>query len=505
MHPAARTGFRALALATVAGFALSGAAMAQKPAPQGAPQRPALPTAKPPPLGAPAPLAQPAPPAVAPAPQAQAPAQVPPPPAVNPGIPPNEAPAITRLRGMLGPNTRLSYASAETLDGTGEQVRLTGVVLEQRRKRATADDLTINGLREDGVAEAVLNGFATTEGGNTVRIGQIRMAGLTVPRDAAGGPPQPDQVRIEQLRVENVEFSGRDSGRLRMASVENWLPGQPARIAVEGLELSGLDSGLVDGLRLARFALSGMDIGATLAAVMREQPPPNLVGRASIELDALELLGGGRPVGSLGEVRVAADVQRADGSGDGNVAIRGIRIEPVPMIAPWLTRFGYQAIEGEITAQTSYDAQSGRIEIRDLSISGRDAGTISMALVMDGVTQQRAQAGDFGDMRLISAGLRYADASLFTRFLAMQSQQTRTPEAQLREQYAAMAGGALAQQGAAGLDPIRDAVQRFIRGQARMVEIRVNPPQPIKLGDVQGPPPNPAAAQSMFGISAEAR
>ena len=68
-----------------------------------------------------------------------------------------------------------------------------------------------------------------------------------------------------------------------------------------------------------------------------------------------------------------------------------------------------------------------------------------------------------------------------------------------------MAGGALAQQGAAGLDPIRDAVQRFIRGQAQTVEIRMNPPQPIKFSDVQGAPPNPAAAQRMFGISAEAR
>jgi hypothetical protein len=125
---------------------------------------------------------------------------------------------------------------------------------------------------------------------------------------------------------------------------------------------------------------------------------------------------------------------------------------------------------------------------------------------MDGVTQARAQSGAFEEMRLISMGLAYADASLFGRFLAMQSAQTRTPEAQLREQFAAMVGGALSQPGQAGLDPIRNAVQRFIRGEAQSVAVRVNPPQPVKLGDLQGgPPPSPGDAQRMFGVTAEAR
>ncbi len=127
-------------------------------------------------------------------------------------------------------------------------------------------------------------------------------------------------------------------------------------------------------------------------------------------------------------------------------------------------------------------------------------------MVMDGVTQQRAQAADYSQMRLISMGLRYADASLFTRFVSVQARESRTPEAQLREQFAAMAGGALSQPGAAALDPIRDAVQRFIRGQARTVEIRADPPQPIALGQMQaGPPASPVEAQRVFGITAQAR
>lgn len=529
MYAAGRTGFRALALATVAGMALAGGALAQsKPSALGAPQQ-ALPTAKPPPLGAPqqvqpAPRVAPIPPAArapaAPAapPTAQAPGGKPgtPPAAQAPAapapqalapqvIPPNEPAAITRLRGLLGQDVRLTYGRAESLDAGGEQVRMSAVVLERPGSRATAEDVTLNGLRQDGVAEALIRGFATEESGTQVRIASIRLGGLTVPRDPSGAPPEPDKVRLEALRVEGVETTGATAMRLASASVENWIAGQPSRLALEGLEVGGIDGGILDALRLARVSVTGMDFGSTLAALMRQEAPPTLVGRTEIALDGLQFTDGGRPVGGLQELRIAADVKGTDGSGTGTVAFRGIRVEPLPMIADWLTRFGYQAVEGEITADTAYDGATGRVEIRDLSIAGREVGTLSFALTLDGLTQQQAQAGDFSTMRLISVGLRYADASLFRRFIAMQSAQTRTPEPQLREQFAAMAGGALTQPGAAALDPIRDAVQRFIRGQAQTVEVRANPPQPVTLQQLQGAPPSPADAQRMFGITAEAR
>ncbi|MBR0672783.1 hypothetical protein GXW76_16505 [Roseomonas soli] len=436
-----------------------------------------------------------APAPVAPAPQALAPVP----------IPPNEPAALTRLRGLLGADVRLSYGSAEALDQAGEQVRMTAVVLERPGSRATMEDLRISGLRQDGVAEAVARGFATEEAGTRVRIGMIRLAGLTVARDPGGAPPDPDKVRLDALRIEGVEATGTTTMRLAVASVENWVAGQPSSVALEGLELGGLDGGIVDALSLARFSMTGLDFGTTLTALMRQQTPPSLVGRAAVELDGLQFTGGGRPVGALREMRVGADVARTDGSGTATIALRGIRVEPLPMIADWLTRFGYQAIEGEITADTTYDGAGGRIEIRNLSVAGNEVGTLSFALALDGLTQQQAQASDFSTMRLISVGVRYADASLFRRFIAMQAAETRTPEPQLREQFAAMAGGALTQPGAAALDPIRDAVQRFIRGQAQTVEIRANPPQPVTLQQMQGAPPSPADVQRIFGITAEAR
>jgi hypothetical protein len=499
-------GMKATMLATVAGLALAGPVLAQpKPGVPAAPAQ-ALPSAKPPPLGAPA-QAQPAPRATPP--QGQpAPLHPPimPPAAQAPqAIPPNEPAAVTRLRGLLGAEVRLSYANAQALDAAGEQVRLTGVVLEQPGKRATADEVTLNGLRTDGVAEAVIRGLATEDSGTRVRIGLVRLAGLTVPR-AAGAPPRPEDVRLDGLRLEGVETSGGATMRLATLTFENWVAGQPARFAMEGLEVSQIDGGgVVDAVRMARFAFSGIDLASTIGAVVRQERPRSLVGRAAVEMDGLELASGGRPVGRMTEMRIGADVTNPDGSGTGTLAFRGIRVEATPIVAAWLTRFGYQALDADLTSSSAFDGGTGRIEVRDISLAVREAGTLSLSVALDGLTQERMQAADFSATRLISFGLRYADASLFGRFIAAQAREARTPEPQLREQLAAMAGGALSQPGAAALDPIRDSVQRFIRGQARTIEIRANPPRPLGMADMQGVPPSPVEAQRMLGITATAQ
>lgn len=505
MNAARSMGFRAVALATVAGLALSGAAMAQKPSALGAPAAPALPTAKPPPLGAPQQVApapvRPAPPVV------QAPAPTPPPSIASPQvIPPNEPAAVTRLRGLFGPETRLSYATVETLDGAaGEQVRMTAVVLERPGKRATIDEVALNGLRTDGVAEAVLRGFATTEDGNTVNIGMLRIAGLTVPRNPNGSPPQPEQVSLDTLQLSNVQVTGSTTLTLAALELGGWTAGKPTRFVMEGLQTAQPGAGVVDGVRMARLAMDGVDAARILGAVIRGERVPSLVGHSSLEMRGLELTGAGQLVGGISEIQMAADLTAEDGSGRGTFAARGIRVEPLPMIAPWLTQFGYQGIEGEISASTVHDASTGRVEVNDLTIAARQAGTLTFSVTVDGVTAERLQASDFSQTRLVSAALGYADASLFGRFLAMQLAQTRTPEPQLREQFAAMVGGALSQPGAVALDPIREAVLSFIRGQAQSVQIQVKPPQPIGVEQMQAVPPSPAEMQRVLGITATAR
>jgi hypothetical protein len=133
-------------------------------------------------------------------------------------------------------------------------------------------------------------------------------------------------------------------------------------------------------------------------------------------------------------------------------------------------------------------------------------------MVLDGVTPQAAVAQDLQAMRLVSLGLRYMDQSLYSRFVRQQARESGMQERQVREQHAALVGGALAsgtapgaKGGGGGLDPVREALLRFIRGQAREVEITARPPQPLPFAELAATPPDPAAAQRMLGLSATAR
>ena len=71
-----------------------------------------------------------------------------------PPVPANEPAAVARLRSLLGPETALAYRSAESIDPARGSVRLLGVAMDGRGRRVTMEELTLDGLRDDGVGEA---------------------------------------------------------------------------------------------------------------------------------------------------------------------------------------------------------------------------------------------------------------------------------------------------------------------------------------------------------------
>lgn len=502
----------AAAAAIAAG--VGGVAVAQqKPAPLGAaPSAPPAPPrqAAPVPAPTPAPPQVAQPPAVPPTKGAQPPAAVPPQtaaPAVPP--PPADEPAtVARLRALLPPGTTLAYRSAETIDPNRGSVRLTGVTIQKdAASTTTIEELTLDGLREDGVGEATARNLAVQEGGRTrLTAARLQLAGIGVRRPGPGEQFLPDMIRADSVQLEGLRVTDEATVALDELSIEEYGTGRPTRVAFSGLDV-GLPAGSqVDRVRLGRMVVRGLDVATLFRALIeRTAPPRHPAGRQVIEIDEIAVGAAGRALTSIASVRAAGESD-AQGSGAGTLAIRGVRVESLPGLDQWLRRFGYDSLVMELTAESRYDAPSGRIDVTSLSLAGRDIGALGLSLVLDGVTQQAIEAGDISGMRLVSAGLRYVDQSLYARFVRSQAQQTSTPEPQLREQYAAMAGGALTAPGKGALDPIRDAVQRFIRGQARTIEITARPPQPIPFDRFQGGPPGgPAEIQQMLGLSATAR
>ncbi len=513
-----RMGMLALASLLAGGLVL-GVAEAQKPPPAGAPtpapagkpapmppptqapavpgkrggEAPATPAPATPAPGAPAPGA-PAPDAPA-APRAQAPT-------VQPPI--DEPTAIGRLRSLLGPNSTLAYTAAEVTDPARGTVRLTGVTITSNGKPLRIESLALDDLRDDGLGEADARNLSFQDGTTRVTLERAQLAGLTVRPAPTGQPRTADLVTLDSLRVEGLLVrDGPDSEvRLAQAVLEDYGPGRQTRFSLGGLAVKLKPGDTVESVTLRRAVLRGMDVATIATMVSRNQTPPT-AGRLALELEEVVATGpNNRPVAGIGSLRLTSD-QPEGGVGVGNFAVRALRLNPVAGMDTWMRRLGYTALLFDLTADSRYDPVGGRMELTSLSLVGRDIGTLSLAFGADGAAAAAMQNGDWSGLRLLSAGLRYIDQGLFGRLMAQQAREGRTPEAQLREQYANMAGGVMAQP---ALAPVREAVQRFIRGQAHEVEITLHPPQPVPLAEFQQPAmTNPAEAAQRLGLGAVAR
>lgn len=420
--------------------------------------------------------------------------------------PPGEPATIGRLRALLGPDTSFSYGKAEVIDPARGSVRLSGVVLERPDRRATIEELTLDGLRDDGVEEATARGIVLRDPDGGATIARLRLAGLTVRRPPPGEELRPDMLSADTLRMEGLAVTSDSEVGIAELAIEEYGPGRTGRVTLSGLDVRTPQAGVLDRVRISRMALRGLDLAASFAALAAKETPPQPAGGYALEVEGVALASGDKALGSLGSLRMSGE-GRTGGPEAGSLALREIRVEPFPGLAEWLQRFGYQALVADLTAESRYDRSTGRVDLTSLSLAARDIGALGLSMVLDGVTPEAAEAQDLQAMSLISLGLRYVDQSLYDRFVRQQARETRRTERQVRDQHAAMVSAMLTSPAKGGaLDGLRDAVLRFIRGEARELEITARPPQPLSFGELAAAPPqDAAAAQRMLGLTATAR
>ncbi|MBD0274418.1 MAG: hypothetical protein ICV73_21095, partial [Acetobacteraceae bacterium] len=396
----------------------------------------------------------------------------------------------------------LAYRSAESIDPARGSVRLLDVSMDGRGRRVAMEELTLDGLRDDGLAEATARAVAVRDRQGTATVARLRLAGLSVQRPPPGAGFRPDMVRLDALRIEGLRMAGRSDAVLAELSVEDYGAGRAGRVSLAGFEMRVPRSAKC--VAVARAALRGLDLAAGLAALVASEAPPRMQGSFGLEVEGFAVREGIRPAGGFGTLRVSAEVP-ATGPETGSLALRDLRIEPFPGLAEWLRRFGYEAVTADLSAESRYDRASGRVELTSLSLSGREIGALGLSLALDGVTPRAAERADPKDMRLASAVLRYVDQSLYGRYVRQQAREMRVPEAQVRNEQAETADAMLDSLGKApGLDAVREAVGRFLRGEAREVEITARPAAPVAFSEFGAGPPDPALL-GRLGLGATAR
>jgi hypothetical protein len=435
----------------------------------------------------------------------------------------DEPEIVRRYRELLGPETTLSYAAVEPIDPARDAVRMRQVVLQRPDRRAEAAELILDGLRQDGVREAVLQDvrFGYTGRGGSATIERLRIVGLAVAQPPAGQPPTPDLVTIDSLRVETLSVQGEAAVAIASITMEEYGAGRTGRMAVEGLELRFADPrAAVDRISLRRLSLRGVDLAGSLTALMAQGRPPRSSGSSALEAEDLVLRQGDRAIGGLASLTATGEAPApgAAGAETARILLRGISIHPFPAIRDWMQRFGYSALLGDLTADLSIDRQAGRMEIGSLALAAREIGALGFALAMDGLNFDDPSPETMRQGRLLSMRLRFVDQSLYGRFVRQQAQQMRRTEQQVRTMFAEQAraifarpqggggGGGGPKDGGAATTEIGAAIQRFLRGEATEIEVAARPAKPVPFAELQAlVPGGPDAVQQALGITVTTR
>jgi hypothetical protein len=480
-----------------------------EPIPQAAPPGGAAPPG--PVLGASPP--NPAPGGVAPSPGAS---PLGPPTLAAPAVPPpvDALPAVARFRALLGDGIVLAYRAAEPIDPASGSVRLLGATLSRGEGRLAIEELTLDGLGDQRIGAASARDLVLT-GRDT---GTARIARLELREMAAPGLV-PDALSVGSLRLEALTVEGDQPVAVAELVLEDYAVGRPGRLTVSGLDVLAPQAGAFDRVRAGRIQLRGLDLPGTIASLGAQETPPRADAGYALEIEDVVVTAGDRTIGGFGALRIQGDPAAA-GIETGRLALRELRLEPAPGLEEWLTRFGYQALIGDLTAESRYDRANGRLELRSLSLAGREMGVLGLSLALDGVTPEAAEQGDWEQLKLVGVALRYLDQSLLGRAARDEARRRKTTEARVREGWASQLAAALAAAGGpapraprsgqaaetGGLGPIVATLQRFLRGEAKEVEIIVAPPQPLPLGQLPlALLAGPAALQRQLGLSAAAK
>ena len=430
-----------------------------------------------------------------------------------------ENPVVQQLRSMLPAGNTLSFARATPIAGTPEGVTLENVVLTRGTERTTIAALTLVGLRPDGVARLELRDLSVPMAGGppegppggpparALTIASLEVTGLAVRRRPAGQRPQPDDIKLSTMRLENFAGPGRPTFAIARLTISDWGIGRRTEGEVTGMNFTSIPDNPIDAFSVARLATAGLDVASLATAAMQSRAPgPQPAGRQSVALEGVVMRGGGVVLGGLQSLQVEGEAD-AQGSGTGRLALRGLTVERAPPTAAFFDTVGLDRVDASMSFEGSYDAATGRLLLPAFALGVREVGAIALALGIDGFTPAAAQSNDTSRMRLLNARLRFADEGAYARTLRTQARTTATSEQALREQYASALRNALRSPGPnPALDGLREVLLRFVRGEINVVELEARPAAPVPfstLGPVLQQGPAPLVRQ--LGITASGR
>ncbi len=436
--------------------------------------------------------------------------------------------AVDQFRAHLGPDVRLSYASAVP-SVLHRDARFAGVVLAGPDSTVTADAVVV-GCDADSVCSGTADGVGLTTpdasavSGTAEHVGWTR---LSVPgageSGGAGGFAQGALGgRFDAAEVRGVRLTG-SGGEVAVAAaaMSDYGVGRRGRGSVDGMSVSvpdpsagaagaagsgpGSAAGGTIRLGLAHASFDGVDV-ASVAGAMRSGVPVAAQGRQSLEASGLDVAQGGAAllhVGRLASVQDTSDAGVAHGVADATE----LRLDGPPALVEGLRGLGYAAFEGGVHVDATLDRAASELAIAALRLSGQGMGEASLSGGF-GHVPQGAGAGAAGPAAMLGVTVRgfdlvLVDGGLTGRLVEAKAKASGMDPGQLREAVAGQLAGLPVSSEAAR--SVRAALAAFVRAPGTLT-LGVHPAAPVSLLDMaQVAGRGPDGVVAALGVTAAAK
>ncbi|UFN51154.1 hypothetical protein LPC08_11380 [Roseomonas sp. OT10] len=453
---------------------------------------------------------------------------------------------LERIRGALPKDATLEIG--QRLDEAGGVTRLRAVVLRQGREETRIEEVVLQGASAERVDSAEGQGLRVTVPDDRLNLAMARFEVTELVLPPAGQPFDWTAVTLDSAGVEGVALEDKEAdiqAGLQRVAVRQWGGGRPGDARLDGLSVRGTSDGVgaID-LSVREVALSGFDLPGTAAAMaagVMPRPPATAQG-SRLEMGGLAVTLDAAPLAALDRLRLegGADPSRA-GSETGRLALEGLRLNlPDELGGSQLDELGYKGVAGGLTMAARTEDSGRHLFLEPLQIDLSEMGRLELRMEMTELPPREpgqvidpiGQLMAYPQARLVGLTFSYQDAGLAPRLMAQQAALSGVPEQQYRESLAAGvlampapwsgpgAGGAPAARkpgagapkGGAGVAmggpspeerAVREAVARFLRQPGRLT-LALNPPQPLRLGEMQGAVMAPGGPVRVLGLTATA-
>jgi len=409
---------------------------------------------------------------------------------------------VTKLRLPLGNNGELTAQSGSVrppVPGLAGKARLYNVVVTRKDLRVTMPELYVDGLtlaeKNPSIASRSLQ-MLMRVGISSVTIPEIQIT-LSGEKNAVANIKDMrlsdlSRGRIRLLSAAEIEAGlrgGGDGGKSKVQRIEAQSGGFSSRdIDLAGAYgiLSGKSAPLVGKSILGILTAKMIRLDATLAALgEQEEGQPGKAQNFRMTLDSFEV----RP--DLWQKKLPQSIK---------MATKGFYLDTTeldPQIAGFLHEAGYDKVEMSALFDVAYDEAAKKLNIRDISFSGKRMGAFSLKMTMDNVgkdvfdSNTRAAVKALMATRLLQMRMVLHNDGLIDRTFNLQKMADKAELQEdleiLVEQAAEVFFG-----GHRDYPAIKQAMLEFVRatGSARLtVDLAPRKRQGVSLAEIMGEDP----------------